>query len=172
MIGPSPSSPLPFLVTELTASVCSSELGRLGCFDASSAIEATTIAFEEQSGWLVAGVPQLGWLAALGPDQRRVAEIALAGFYKLSGVDVLGEQVEDVLVRGGLSAPPAYDFADDGLVVWPGPGFDVELVYDLRSADLAPVVRGPAFAGPVPALAGQRALFGREPIKWQAWATP
>ncbi len=131
----------------------------------------TTIAFEEQSGWLVAGVPQLGWLAALGPDQRRVAEIALAGFYKLSGVDVVREQVEDVLVRGGLSAPPAYDFADDGLVVWPGPGFDVELVYDLRSADLAPVVRGPAFAGPVPALAGQRALFGREPIKWQAWAT-
>ena len=31
-----------FSVTELTAIVCSSDAGRLGCFDASSAIDATT----------------------------------------------------------------------------------------------------------------------------------
>ncbi|HVV83155.1 MAG TPA: hypothetical protein VHE35_08745, partial [Kofleriaceae bacterium] len=129
-----------------------------------------TIAFEEQSGWLVAGLPQVGWLAALAPDQRRVFEIALAGFYKLCGVDVVREQIEAVLVRGGLAAPPAYDFAEDGLVVWPGPGFDVELVYDLRSAQPVAVVRGPAFDGPRPVLAGRHALFGREPIAWKAWS--
>lgn len=140
----------------------------LACPSASP--EVTTIAFEEQSGWLVAGLPRIGWLAALDPDQRRVAEVALAGFYKLSGVDVVREQIEDALVRGGLVAP-AYDFASDGLVVWPGPGFDVELVYDLRAADLTPTVRGPDFAGPPPALAGQHALFGKEPIRWTAWAT-
>ena len=130
----------------------------------------TTMSFEEQSGWLIAGLPEVGWVSALDAGQRRVAEIALAGFYKLTGADVVREQLEAVLVAGGLQAPPAYDFADDGLVVWPGPGFDVELVYDLRSAGLVPVVRGPDFTGPVPALAGHHALFGREPIRWEAWS--
>ena len=135
----------------------------------SVAAGVTTIAFEEQSSWLVAGMPQLGWLAALDPGQRKVAEIALAGFYKLCGVDVVREQIEDVLIRGGLTAP-AYDFADDGLVVWPGPGFDVELVYDIRASDLTATVRGEDFTGTAPTLIGEHALFGREPIQWTAWA--
>ena len=28
--------------------------------------------------------------------------------------------------------PPPYDIADEGLVVWPEPGYRTELVYDLR----------------------------------------
>ena len=36
------SSRSSFSVTELTAIVCSSDAGRFGCFDASSAIDATT----------------------------------------------------------------------------------------------------------------------------------
>ena len=40
--APPPSGSAVRSVTELTAIVCSSEAGRLGCFDASSAIEATT----------------------------------------------------------------------------------------------------------------------------------
>src|SRR5204863_2646333 len=51
-----------------------------------SAIPAT-LAFELQSGWVLAGVPRRGWIDALDEDQRTVLEIALAGFYKLSGVE-------------------------------------------------------------------------------------
>lgn len=136
----------------------------------SVAPEPASIVIEEQSGWLVASVPQRGWLDALSADQRRVAEIALAGFYKLSGIDVVREQLEAVLADGGLPGA-AYDLADDGLVVWPGPGFDVELVYDLQSSALAAKVRGPGHDGPIPTLAGRHALYGREPLRWGAWST-
>ncbi len=132
--------------------------------------EATTLAIEEQSGWLVASVPSPGWLSGLDDDQRRVFEIALAGFYKLSGVDLVREQLEDVLTRGGLPGV-AYDLSDDGLVVWPGPGFECELVYDLRADQLAARVRGPAYAGTPPSFVDQHARFGHEPIKWTVWST-
>jgi hypothetical protein len=129
-----------------------------------------TIAIEEQSGWLVASAPQRGWLAALDDDQRRVAEIALAGFYKLSGIELVREQLEAVLAAGGLPGV-AYDLADDRLVVWPGDGFDVELIYDLRASALAATVHGPRYRGAVPELAGRHALFGHEPISSDAWST-
>ncbi len=129
-----------------------------------------TIAIEEQSGWLLASVPQRGWLAALADHQRGVAEIALAGFYKLAGVELVREQLEAALAAGGLAAAP-YDIADERLVVWPGAGFDVELSYDLGAAGLPVTVRGDGYAGPVPTLADQRAVFGREPIATEAWST-
>jgi len=129
-----------------------------------------TIAIEEQSGWLLASVTQPGWLAALDASQRRVAEIALAGFYKLAGIDLVREQLEAALAAGGLPGAP-YDVADDRLVVWPGAGFDVELSYDLGAAALPVTVRGAGYAGAVPTLAGQRAVFAQEPIATAAWAT-
>ncbi|MBK9033706.1 MAG: hypothetical protein IPL61_20980 [Myxococcales bacterium] len=129
-----------------------------------------TIAIEEQSGWLVASVPQRGWLAALDGDQRRVVEIALAGFYKLSGIDLVREQLEAVLADGGLPGV-AYDLADDRLVVWPGAKFEVELVYDLTAPGQPAAVYGPTWSHDAPKLGGHHALFGREPIATEAWAT-
>jgi hypothetical protein len=55
--------------------------------------------------------------------------------------------------------------------VWPGAGFDVELSYDLGAAALPVTVRGAGYAGAVPTLAGQRAVFAQEPIATAAWAT-
>ena len=43
------------------------------------AAEACAIAFEEQSGWLVAGVAHAGWVGALEGDERVIFENALAG---------------------------------------------------------------------------------------------
>jgi hypothetical protein len=128
------------------------------------------IRFEQQSGWIVASLADAGWSGALDERQRDIFEIAIAGFYKLSGVDILREQVEDVLRRGG-TVTPAYDIADEGLVVWPGNRFEIEVVYDLRSAKLRPTVRGgPDDAEPLD-LAGYHALFGREPLYWAVWST-
>ncbi|MCB9560109.1 MAG: hypothetical protein H6709_07065 [Kofleriaceae bacterium] len=128
-----------------------------------------TISFEQQSGWLIAGISSPGWIGGLDGEQRQILEIALTGFYKLSGVDLVREQLEQVVGDG--ATVPAYDVTDEGLVVWPGPGFDTEIVYDLRGPTPGATVRGPDVAGEVPTLAGQAALFGREPVRWTSWAT-
>ena len=54
--------------------------------------------FEEHAGWLVAGLPRLvawndTWLAQLTPEQALAFRDALAGFYKLAGVEVVREQI-------------------------------------------------------------------------------
>ena len=139
----------------------------LACPSVSPAV--ARIAFEQQSGWMVASIPERGWIDHLSDDQRQILEIALAGFYKRSGVDLVREQLEHALA--GDAEPPPYDISDDGLVVWPGRGYQTEVLYDLRSPRLAPVLRGAPWAGELPLLAGRHALYCREPLLWTTWAT-
>jgi len=124
-----------------------------------------TIAFEEQSGWLLAHVREPGWLAHVQADRRVAIENAFAGFYQLAGVDLVREQLAAVL------AGASYDVSSEGLVAWPGDGYATEVVYDLHAREPRPVVRGPAPASPPPELAGAHARFGREPIRWADWVT-
>lgn len=133
--------------------------------------DPSTIRFELQSGWIVAGIPTPGWVGLLVDDQRRIFEIALAGFYKLSAVDIVREQVEHALRSSPSRPAPPYDIADEGMVVWPGQGFETEAVYDLRSNKLTPTVRGARFDGELFDLGGRHALFGREPLYWSVWST-
>jgi hypothetical protein len=128
------------------------------------------VRFEQQSGWLVASIPEPGWLAALDDHHRRIFEIALSGFYKLSGVELVREQLEHAL-QGDGSAPPPYDIADDGLTVWPAGAYDTEVVYDLHKPKLKPMTRGEPFDGGLPELDKRHALFGREPLYWSVWST-
>src|SRR5262249_19593731 len=51
------------------------------------------VALERRGPWLVAGLPQTGWLDQLSPEQLRAFTTALAGLYKLSGIDLVQEQV-------------------------------------------------------------------------------
>ena len=129
-----------------------------------------TIRFELQSGWIVGGLAEPGWITQLDGAQRRIFEIALAGFYKLSGVELLREQLEHALKPDDAPTPP-YDIADEGLVVWPGDGFETEAIYDLTAAKLVPVTRGAPYTGQLFDLGGRHALFGREPLYWSVWAT-
>ncbi|MCE9571586.1 MAG: hypothetical protein K8W52_00370 [Deltaproteobacteria bacterium] len=131
---------------------------------------AAVIAFEHQSGWLVASVPVTGWIDALAADQRAVFLIALAGFYKLSGVDLVREQLEQVLADGAATAPP-YDVSDEGLIVWPGTGYDVEVIYDLHAKHPTAVTRGAPWDGHLVPLGDRQARFGRESLTWAMWAT-
>ena len=129
-----------------------------------------TIRFELQSGWIVGGLADPGWTTELDDAQTRIFEIALAGFYKLSGVELLREQIEHALGDDDHPAPP-YDIGDEGLIVWPGDGFETEAIYDLTAAKLTPAVRGKPFSGPLFDLGGRHALFGREPLYWSVWST-
>ena len=128
------------------------------------------IRLEQQSGWLVANLPEPGWIAALADDQRRIFEIALAGFYKLSGVDLIREQLEHVL-RGSAASAPPYDIADEGIVVWPAKRYDTELVYDLHTRRATPSVRGASYDGATPDLVAGHAVFARERLYWSVWTT-
>ncbi len=129
-----------------------------------------TIRFELQSGWIVGGLAEPGWITRLDEAQRRIFEIALAGFYKLSGVELLREQLEHALRPDDAPTPP-YDIADEGLVVWPGDGFETEAIYDLHATKLTPITRGVPYSGQLFDLGGRHALFGREPLYWSVWAT-
>jgi hypothetical protein len=86
------------------------------------------LSFEEQSGWLVAEIAAPGWLEVLDVRRRAVLRDALCGLYQTAGVALVREDVESQLG----SPPPPYDIADQGLVVWPGPGYEVEEVRDLE----------------------------------------
>lgn len=100
------------------------------------------LAFEEQSGWLVASIAEAGWVESLDDTRRVVFRNALCGLYKTGGVDLVREQIEADL---GPEAPP-YDIADSGLLVWAGPGYEVE---EVRSLDPF--------------------LLGKRPLRWVDW---
>jgi hypothetical protein len=125
------------------------------------------IAFEYQSGWMVASMPAHGWIDGLASDQRRILELALAGFYKRTGTDLVREQLEHVLGDG--REPPPYDISEEGLVVWPGDGYHIEVVYDLRAAQPTPRLRRSTWDGKLPSLTGRHALYARTPVTWVAW---
>jgi hypothetical protein len=124
-----------------------------------------TIAFEEQSGWLVAGVPRPAWTAGLSPVERVLFENALAGVYQRSGVDLVREQLQ-----AALPGAPPYDVSDEGLVVWPDGRWTTELIYPLEGqGTVSPAVRGESPATPPPALDLDRILFHEQTITWTDW---
>ncbi len=128
------------------------------------------IAFEEQSGLLVASVPLEGFLGCLPreSDGYRLFENALAGLYQLAGVDLVREQLAAVL---GKETP--YDIADEGLVIWPGEGYRTEVVYPLEEPRagrvLTPVVSGVVPASPPGVIEEAKIRYRLQPILWTAW---
>ena len=108
--------------------------------------ESLEIAFEEQAGWLVAGVARPGWLEKLGREERLALADALAGFYKMAGVDLVREQVAAVLPPGAT-----WSMSDSQLIVW----------HDGRTTSYDP--------SDAAALPWGRVLFGRSPLRWEDW---
>jgi sulfate/thiosulfate-binding protein len=125
--------------------------------------DQATLAFEEQSGWLVGSVAEPGWIAGLGAEDAETFHDALLGFYKLAAVDLVREQLAPLV-------GPTYDVADEGLVVWPG-SFATEVVYrlDPERPTLEPEVRGAPPASAPPPLPADRVFFARQPITWTSW---
>jgi len=55
------------------------------------------IDFVQHYGWLVADIAAAGWLERLSPEQTGAFTDALAGLYKMAGVDLVREQVDACL---------------------------------------------------------------------------
>jgi hypothetical protein len=128
--------------------------------------EPACLTFAEQSGWLVAGLTEAGWIRRLTREEETVLSAALAGLYKLGAVDLVREHLERKLG----SPPHPYDITESGLVIWPTPSYDLEINYSLKERPYStPRPRGPArIAGfePVPISA---LVFREHPIEWSRW---
>jgi hypothetical protein len=121
--------------------------------------------FEERSGWLLAGMARPGWLGQLSNGQTSLLVMALTGFYKKAGVDLIREQIE---ASFGPECPP-YDIAEEGIVLWPGEGYETEVIYNLSvGPQIQPrIVTGPAIELPV--LETQHLLFSSQEVTWMSW---
>ncbi len=77
---------------------CNRILIELYCPDLAE--DSMWLAFEEQSGWLVASIHRRGWSDALSLQRRHTLASALAGFYKMAGVTLVREQIDARLDPG------------------------------------------------------------------------
>jgi hypothetical protein len=119
------------------------------------------LSFEEKSGWLLAAIQRRGWADNLSLQQRHTLASALAGFYKLAGVDLVREQIEANLEP----TSPGYDITPDSLVVWPWPSAPPKI---LPIRDWPTLDDGVAID---PDLAAERSrwIFSAVPISWRRW---
>jgi hypothetical protein len=122
--------------------------------------------WEEQAGWLVASLREPGWLEMLADEQRQAVTTALAGLYKLAGVDLVHEQVRDSLPPG-----TTFTLTESDLIVGSGPLQEAAARYDLTRSrgPLRPRTPDGMPASNWPTLEARRVLFARVPISWQQW---
>ena len=135
-----------------------------GCSDAAES--DLHIVLEVESGWLVAGITSPGWIDRLLSYQRQVLTTALLGLYKSAGVELLRQQIE-----GQFTSPmPWYDVSAEGLVLWPEPDEDVEVLYDLRNGQwIAPQSVHGLARQQLPTFERRQLIFDEVPVAWDDW---
>lgn len=128
------------------------------------------LSFEEHSGWLVAGVAEPGWLPELSRPERDALASALAGLYKMAGVDLVRDAI-----AGALGPEPVdFDFREEGIVAWPDEASPTEVLYLLRPKPVDPplVTVTPTGGTPYlrpPRIDVHRLLFAELPVPWARW---
>jgi hypothetical protein len=123
-------------------------------------------AIDHQHGWLLAGVLESGWLPRLNAEQRQTLAAALAGLYKMAGVDLTREQIDESLPVMKL----AVDLTKAGLVVWTGADGTHDALYDLNAGPmLQPRPLNGALPAGMPVLDTTRLEFANVPLAWQEW---
>jgi hypothetical protein len=129
--------------------------------------EPLWVDIEDRAGWLVAGLRGRGWLDQVTPAQRLVATLAVAGFYKLAGVDLVREQIEACLPAESSS----YEITARDLVVWLGQASPRAILYDWNTLDglLDPRTPDGAPAPEWPVLDARRLIFAHVPLSWEQW---
>jgi hypothetical protein len=124
------------------------------------------LAYDHRSGWLLAGVLESGWLAKLTADQRQTLAAALAGLYKMAGVDSTREQIVASLPITTF----AFDITDFGLMVWTAANGAHDVVYELKAGpELPPKPLSDAEVPGMPMLDARRLLFNDAPLAWADW---
>lgn len=119
------------------------------------------IALEEQSGWLIARVIEPGWSAALEDGAQQALADALTGFYKISGVELIREQIESA-----LDSSARYEIDDRGLSVGSEPGAAV-VHYNLREG--AEESRSTLAGAKLDGVDLEQLAFFASPVTWELW---
>jgi hypothetical protein len=130
------------------------------------AMQPVRLEWEDQAGWLIASIREPGWLESLGDEQRQAVTTALAGLYKLAGIDLVYEQV-----RQSLPPQASFTLTERDLVVETGPLREAAVRYDLtrpRGA-LKPRTLDGTPAANWPVLDPSRVIFAHVPLSWQQW---
>jgi hypothetical protein len=133
----------------------------LRCPDAEGG--ALSLEMSNRGGWLVARVVQPGWLPGLSRQRREAFHDALVGFYKLSGVDVVHEQM-----AAALPAGCAFDVGAEGVTVWPTSDPSCAVTYDLSAPERPPRGAGCAGLTGLPP-SGEALVLARSTVPWAAW---
>ena len=121
--------------------------------------------FQEQSGWVVAGVAAPGFLVFASADQLRSLQHALEGFYRKCGIDMVREQLESRFLRDH-----EYDINSEGLAIWPHGQFRQELTLDLSRKGLLRALPADAAASAgLHAVERSQVLFFESRTLWEDW---
>lgn len=127
------------------------------------------IGFEAQSGWLVASIMAPGFLPDLSPEQAATFKIGLVGLYKMSGVELVKEQVA-LYLRQFTALGLVFDLTPEGLKVWPKDQFEAAALYDLHEDGTIkpqPIVNPTPLA--LPSFEASKVLFSETEVSWEEW---
>jgi hypothetical protein len=127
--------------------------------------EPLVLTLEEKAGWLTARAAMPAWIDRLEPEQARAVTNAVLGLYKMSGVELVHEQIE------ACFAPdvPPYDVCEEGIVVRPDPNSDQKVLYELRSPAEETSLISPSTPSTLPTLDRRKLVFAAAPIRWRQW---
>jgi hypothetical protein len=118
------------------------------------------LTLEERAGWLLAGLDNPGWLRDLTAEERQVMASALAGLYKLAGVDIMREQLASYL----LPALPGADGWTQRAAI-----AETALEFGGRLGRSKSSTTNGKAGGHVPEFERRRLLFSRWPLTWDRW---
>jgi hypothetical protein len=129
--------------------------------------EPVWLAFEQRFGWLLGSLQGPGWLQHLPAAHAQIFTTALAGIYKIAGVDFVREQLASLLPID----VPGYDITDHELIVWTSHRNGQAITYDLGEGQdqLRPRRENGKVVQGAPVLNARRLFFSRMPLTWQNW---
>ncbi|HET6883764.1 MAG TPA: hypothetical protein VFI31_26665 [Pirellulales bacterium] len=120
------------------------------------------IGLADQAGWLTGRVIEPGWAANLADAPRQALADALTGLYKMSGVELVYEQI-----AANVEPQQTFSIVDFGLLVY-GAGAQPRNAYQLR--DERPLVDGLTVPIVRPDPFDREALvFASWPVPWDLW---
>jgi hypothetical protein len=123
------------------------------------------VEFEYWSGWLVAGIRPAAWLAQLRTEEQQMLSAALAGLYKLVGIDLVREQLQRSLPAG----MDHYELTADGLTLWQGDERSRGVAFNLRDQDEQRQERDTIAANGASLLDVRRVLYSKLTLPWSRW---
>jgi hypothetical protein len=129
--------------------------------------EPLVLTLQEKAGRLTARAAMPAWFDRLEPEQARSLTNAVLGLYKMSGVELVHEQIEACFAP---DAPP-YEICEAGIVVRPDPNSDQQVLYELKPSAEETALISPATPSTLPTLDRRRLVFAAAPIRWKQWVT-